>query len=95
VKDIVPPEPLMRPAPDMRMLEPGLINGPVHVRVQVNINADGHVTAAHLVAGGQKIRPTLAGAAVTAAKQWTFRPATMHGQRVPSEHVIDFEFSAK
>jgi TonB family protein len=62
------------------------------VEVIVKVNETGHVTDARLPDGAKKVNPSLAGAAILAAKQWTFEPATLSGRAVPSEHSIIFKF---
>ncbi|MBV6466219.1 MAG: hypothetical protein PGMFKBFP_01522 [Anaerolineales bacterium] len=60
------------------------------VKVRVAIGADGKVTQAEAVS---KASPYLTGAAVTAARQWRFEPATLNGQRVESEMMLTFNFT--
>jgi TonB family protein len=57
----------------------------------VRIDLTGHVSAVHLES--PNVKPQLASAALAAARQWTFQPATLRGQRVESTHTIVFEFS--
>jgi outer membrane biosynthesis protein TonB len=38
------------------------------------------------------VNQSIAAAAVAAARQWTFVPASSNGQHVESDHTIVFEF---
>jgi TonB family protein len=60
------------------------------VEVEVRIDVSGRVSAAHLET--PNVKPQLASAAMAAARQWTFQPATLRGQRVETSHTIIFEF---
>lgn len=62
------------------------IEGIVSVRVQVE--KDGHVSSAEVVQGN----PALAQAAIDAVKKWIFRPATMGGQPIPSDTIVNLRF---
>ncbi|HMF74385.1 MAG TPA: TonB family protein, partial [Bryobacteraceae bacterium] len=61
------------------------------VEVQVTIDPTGHVSAAHAL-NDSSVKSVLSSAAVSAARQWTFQPATLRGEKVSSEHTILFEF---
>ena len=62
------------------------------VTVQVEINEEGRVTAVHVTPGAPGESTVLTAQAILAAKQWTFRPATLHGKKVSSDHTIIFRF---
>ncbi len=86
----VPPRPMKQVLPDLSSSGP--IGATSQVEVAVRVNKKGHVTDAFLVGNTSGIAPRLASAAVGAAKQWTFEPATLRGKTVPSDHTIVFEF---
>jgi TonB family protein len=65
------------------------------VEVQVTIDESGHVKNAWLVHSAGKANSLLANVAVTAARQWIFQPATLHGKPVTAEHLIVFDFQTK
>jgi TonB family protein len=88
----VPPKPLLQVMPNTRSLAPGVISQVTRVEVEVRIDNAGHVASAHALNEGGNTKNGLAGAAVSAAKQWTFQPATLRGEKVESEHTIVFEF---
>ncbi len=88
----VPPRPLKQVLPDLRSIPPGSIGGVAQLEVAVRVNKKGRVTEAYLVGDASKVAPHLARAALTAAKEWTFQPATIRGKNVPSDHTIVFEF---
>jgi hypothetical protein len=86
------PRPLRQVLPNTTLLAQGVLAMAGRVEVIVKVNETGHVTDARLPDGAKKVNPSLAGAAILAAKQWTFEPATLSGRAVPSEHSIIFKF---
>ena len=84
------PKVLLQVMPNTRNLTPGSITQTTRVEVEVRVDNSGHVKAAHLL--NNNVKNQLGAAAVAAAKQWTFQPATLRGQRVESDHTIVFEF---
>jgi TonB family protein len=88
--DFIGPKVLLQVMPDRHSLTPGLISEVTRVEVEVRIDTNGHVKAAHLT--NPNVKGQLGSAATTAAKQWTFQPATLRGQHVESDHTIVFEF---
>jgi outer membrane biosynthesis protein TonB len=48
--------------------------------------------SAHVLNENANSKGALSGAALAAARQWTFQPATLQGEKVESEHTIVFEF---
>ncbi|MCI0663657.1 MAG: energy transducer TonB [Acidobacteria bacterium] len=60
------------------------------VEVQVTISKDGRVIAAKAISG----HPVLHDAAVEAARQWVFKPATLNGVPVETLMVMTFEFKS-
>ena len=89
----VPPRPIKRVIPD------GISIGPVpvvyettQIEVEVNIDATGRVTEAHPVQKGNKANMRLTGSAVSAATQWKFEPATLHGKPIAALHTLVFVF---
>lgn len=91
----VPPQPVRKVMPDSKLVRYALASQTGSVEVQVTINESGHVTDARPVHNGTKSSGLLANAAVTAARQWTFRPATLHGRPVAAEHLIIFNFESQ
>jgi TonB family protein len=89
----VPPRPLKKVMPNGTYPEQlPVIYETTQVAVQVNIDATGRVTDAHAVENGGKANLRLASGAVSAAKQWRFEPATIHGKPIASEHMLVFVF---
>jgi TonB family protein len=86
----VGPKPLLQVTPSTRNLPANLISEITRVEVEVRIDVSGRVSAAHLET--PNVKPQLASAAMAAARQWTFQPATLRGQRVETSHTIIFEF---
>jgi TonB family protein len=87
-----PPKPLLQVMPNTRSLAPGVITQVTRVEVAVRIDNTGRVMSAHALNENGNSKPALSQAAVAAARQWTFQPATLQGEKVESEHTIVFEF---
>lgn len=87
----VSPQPLKQALPDVSLLAPGEIEGPLRVEVRVKINESGRVTDALLI-NGSKISENLTNALLNAAKRWSFAPAKRDGKPVVGEHTIVFQF---
>ena len=87
-----PPKPLLQVMPNTRSLTPGVITQITRVEVAVRIDNTGRVMSAHALNENGNSKPALSQAAVAAARQWTFQPATLQGEKVESEHTIVFEF---
>ncbi|HMV51965.1 MAG TPA: energy transducer TonB, partial [Blastocatellia bacterium] len=60
---------------------------PGKVKVEVLVSTDGKVIFTHVVDG----RSDLNGAAIVAARSWTFEPAMLDGQPVQVSGVITFD----
>lgn len=88
----VPPKPLSQVMPNTRSLAPGVISQATRVEVAVRIDNAGNVLSAHVLNENGNGKGALSGAAIAAARQWTFQPATLQGEKVESEHTIVFEF---
>ncbi len=87
----VGPKVLLQVLPNTRSLSQGVVSHVTRVEVEVTIDQGGHVKAAHVL-NPEMVKSALAAAAVSAAKQWTFQPATLRGEKVESDHTIVFEF---
>lgn len=76
-----------------------LVAGTVQIEVRIKINARGDVTAAMPVSqtgslrGSAQERALIAHAVIEAARKWTFVPARIGAQAVPSEVVLSFTLS--
>jgi TonB family protein len=70
------------PANAKRVMAAGL------VEVRITISKEGRVIGAKAISG----HPLLHDAAVEAARQWVFKPATLNGVRVETMMVLTFEF---
>jgi TonB family protein len=87
----VAPKPVLQVLPDTKTLPAGALTQTTRVSVEVKVDTTGHVTAARVLNEGAT-PSELASAAVTAARRWTFEPATMRGEKIASDHTILFEF---
>ncbi len=67
----------------------------LQVEVSVKVNEKGHVTEARLAGDRSSVPVYLAFAALDAAKQWSFQPATLRGQNVASDHILVFKFGSE
>jgi TonB family protein len=86
----IPPKVLLEVMPNIRNLSSNLVTEVTRVEVEVRIDTNGRVKAAHVET--PNVKSPLASAALAAARQWTFQPATLRGQRVETTHTIAFEF---
>jgi TonB family protein len=84
------PKVLLEVMPNLRNLSSNTVSEVTRVEVEVRIDTNGRVSAAHVQT--PNVKSQLASAAVAAARQWTFQPATLRGQRVETTHTIAFEF---
>jgi TonB family protein len=76
----------------MSPLPSGVADSAVEVKVVVKLDESGHVIDARLIEGKKKFGSILRNAALSAAKQWVFEPASLHGKSIASEHTIVFQF---
>jgi len=90
VAAFVPPKVLLQVMPNIRSIPSNLVSDVTRVEVEVKIDTNGRVSAAHVET--PNVKSQLASAALAAARQWTFQPATLRGQRVETTHTISFEF---
>ncbi len=88
----VPPRPLRQVMPEIKMAGAGLAAQAGKVEIQVTIDAAGHVKDARPGSHAGKISGLVLNAAIAAARQWIFQPATLHGKAVVAEHQIVFDF---
>ena len=83
----VPPRPLRQVLPNPK---PWIIASALEIEVEVKLDKDGHVETARLLKHAN-VPLNLAGAALAAAKQWTFKPAMLRTMRVESDYIIVFQ----
>jgi hypothetical protein len=91
----VPPQVLKQVLPDarlLRLLVPIAPPSPTRVEIEVTVGPSGEVVDARPTAGGKSSNAILVGAAVTAAKKWSFRPGTINGKAITAGHTIVFDF---
>ena len=86
------PRPLMQVMPTTSAIPSGSIQSRTQVKVEVRVDPAGKVAAARVVSAGAGAGEPLEAAALAAARQWTFEPASSNGQHVESDHTIVFEF---
>ncbi len=90
---VTPPVPLRQPAPNLRTLGIPPVYRAVDVSVVVRIDTNGRVISASPETHDPSVNLGLVAASVSAAKQWTFRPARSGGHPVPASHTIVFHFA--
>ncbi|HEY7302929.1 MAG TPA: TonB family protein [Bryobacteraceae bacterium] len=90
-----PPRPIRQVMPDVKLAGRTLASQAGQITVQVTIDESGRVRDARLVETAGKASGLVASAAVTAARQWAFQPATLHGRAVAAEHRIVFDFRSQ
>ena len=88
------PIPLSQVQPHVKKI-PGdqRLDRPVSVDVKVNVAESGVVTHAEVVEYGNPPNWTLAAAALSAARRWTFEPARVEDTAVSSDVILHFRFS--
>jgi hypothetical protein len=91
----IQPVPIKQVMPVTRLFGASTIYDAKEVTVKVAIDNQGHVTHAEALNTGRKSAGLLTWAALAAARQWTFQPATIRGVRVASEHTIVFHFAGR
>jgi TonB family protein len=84
------PKVLLQVMPNVRNLSYSSVDQVTRVEVEVTVDTNGRVKSARLLS--PNVKGSLASAALSAARQWTFQPATLRGLRVESDHSIVFEF---
>jgi len=67
------------------------IHGTIKVKVKVDVDPSGNVTGAKLITSGPS--KYFARLSTEAARQWKFKPPVSHGQTLPSEWTLLFEFT--
>lgn len=90
--DFVPARAVLQVLPDTRAISAAVLQAYRQVEVMVHVDASGHVKTAHIITQNKKVAESLAGAAIVAARRWTFQPATLHGRAIESDHTIVFQF---
>jgi TonB family protein len=84
---------LQRVAPRVSPSAQRTITGMLGVRVRLDVDAAGNVTAARLQSAGPS--KYFARVALEAAREWKFKPAMVNGQAVPSKWTLRFGFSRR
>ena len=83
----VPPRPIKQMMPATT-----IIRKFARISVKVGIDDAGRVISADVLQNAAPEDSSLAGIAISAAKQWRFRPATLNGMPVRSDYTIAFAF---
>jgi outer membrane biosynthesis protein TonB len=95
-REFRPPQPVRSPQPVLpagTRLPDYAYDRPVQIQVEVNIGADGSVTAARLTGESGAYAGLLGPSALNTARMWRFRPAALGGQAIPSTMVLTFRFA--
>jgi hypothetical protein len=87
-----PPEPLRKVVPRFAAESLQTITRPLTVEVRVSIDKSGRVTQAD-AAPVRGANLSFLEKVLTAARQWTFKPARQGGEAVPSEFVVQFRIA--
>jgi hypothetical protein len=90
---VTPPKPIRQVVPNLRALGIPSVYASVDVPIAVRVDVRGRVVSAQPEKYDPNISRSLVAAAVAAAKQWTFQPASSGGNPVPSSHTIVFHFA--
>jgi hypothetical protein len=87
-----PPVPLKQVLPRFNALPPGVADTVQQIKVLVRVDESGRVVEARILEGKNRVGSILGGAALTAARQWVFEPASLRGKTIASDHTILFQF---
>jgi TonB family protein len=87
-----PPVPLRQVRPVLPDNVKSMLTGRASVKVRIQVDATGRVTGAEPLMTGGSLDKFLSSAAASAARMWTFEPATEGDRRVPSELTVEFTF---
>jgi TonB family protein len=93
-RDYVEPKPLRVVMPDLARLDAARLPPAGKIVVEVQIDTQGRVTGAHIPAGAPRLSHEAAQAALAAAQQWRFEPATLGGNSIPSRRRLVFDIHA-
>lgn len=88
----IPAEPVRRVTPTGNAARWN-VPGKLKIAIVVSIDVKGMVTNATAVQDGNRPSLFLVGSCLSAARQWTFKPAKLNGKPVPSQYRIEFVFS--
>ena len=89
----IAPVPVYQAQPSYRLSAGEALEKPLAVDVKVHVGESGAVNGAEVVAYGDPPNLTLANAALTAARQWTFQPAREEDEAVASDVLLRFRFT--
>ncbi len=87
----VPGAVLHEPLPDVSRSARSSIHGTLRMSVKVHVDAAGRVSNAEFDSAGSS--RYFADLALMTAREWTFQPAKIGGENVPSEWILRFEFT--
>jgi TonB family protein len=79
--------------PDVPKSARETIRGTVRVGVRISVDSEGNVTEAELDPAGPS--KYFAQVALDAAQQWKFEPPKVEGRNVPSDWLLQFQFTGK
>ena len=91
----IPPHPLKQVMPDIKPAGNASALEAGKVEVQVTVDESGRVNEAWPVRKDKEINSLVASAAISAARQWIFQPARLHGKAIAAQHLIVFEFRSE
>jgi len=92
----VPPRPIKQVMPNTKFFGSSLVDAPTQIDIEVKIDQHGKVVEATALRIPANVHGSpLVARAIAAAKQWIFEPARMHGQNIPADHIIRFQFRSQ
>jgi hypothetical protein len=91
--DYVAARPVRRVAPIVPSSLRSLAISGIRVQIAAHIDAAGKVVGAEPISRGNSLTNHLSSIAADSVRQWLFSPARRGGQNVPSEVVLQFQFS--
>ena len=87
-----PPVPLRQVRPVLPPNVKAMLTGRANVKVRIRVDAAGKVVSAEPLDTTGSVGRFLGAAAASAARTWTFQPATTGGRKVPGELTVEFTF---
>jgi TonB family protein len=92
-KEYIPPQAMKHATPHASEAALAVLKSPVAIQVEVKIDKSGRVTKARAL-NAAKVDGAIVEAAVSAAREWVFKPATLRGHAVDSQHTMVFQFQS-
>jgi hypothetical protein len=91
-QSFLPPKAVKQVMPNTKAYGVSDVYSAAEIKIKVTIDASGTVKKAELISNGLRANGIYAAASLSAARQWVFKPAMLHGIAVPAEQTLVFRF---